>query len=66
MSGRKEINAPIPPQPRRPGKLSKRSGSEEMDEEEVRPGLPPRRPTVDLLAGEGDELVGGWTALKPN
>ncbi|CAG8977672.1 hypothetical protein HYALB_00006622 [Hymenoscyphus albidus] len=64
MSARKEINngsAPPPPQSRRPGRATKY----EMEDDGPRPSLPPRRPTTDLLDGDGDEL-GGWTALKPN
>jgi hypothetical protein len=55
---------PAPPQPRRLGKLSKRADSR-RDVEEERPSLPPRRPTVDLLAGDGEEDVGGWKSLRP-
>jgi endonuclease/exonuclease/phosphatase family metal-dependent hydrolase len=62
---RKEANSvPAPPQPRRLGKLSKRADSR-RDVEEERPSLPPRRPTVDLLAGDGEEDVGGWKSLRP-
>jgi endonuclease/exonuclease/phosphatase family metal-dependent hydrolase len=64
--GRKEVNNVLaPPQPRRPGKLTKRTDSR-RDLEEDRPSLPPRRATVDLLAGDGAEDVGGWKSLRPN
>ncbi|EPE29084.1 DNase I-like protein [Glarea lozoyensis ATCC 20868] len=65
---RKEVNSvPAPPQPRRQGKLVKRDSGRDVrgmgyrDEEEQRPSLPPRRPTVDLLGGDAE--LEGWKSL---
>ncbi|TVY50870.1 Inositol-1,4,5-trisphosphate 5-phosphatase 1 [Lachnellula cervina] len=62
-------NPPTPPQPRR-GAASKAVNGLEgpyTDDNSPRPNLPPRRPTEDLLAGDGEEMgMSDWKVLKPN
>ncbi|RFU31354.1 hypothetical protein B7463_g4974, partial [Scytalidium lignicola] len=62
-----EITPPLPPNPRRAGAGTARKAvaSSVNEEEEVKPGLPPRRPT-DLLGDDSDKMeMSGWEALQP-
>lgn len=58
---------PQPPQPRQMARANKTTdgGSHDLDEG-PKPGLPPRRPTTDLLGDDEEMSLGGWETLKPN
>ncbi|KAH8815390.1 SacI homology domain-containing protein [Xylogone sp. PMI_703] len=61
----KEFTPPFPPNPRRTGTARKPVANGLQDDEEMKPGLPPRRPT-DLLGDDSEKMeMSGWEALQP-